>query len=325
MVRKSYQEIQVRQQQIDHRVLIWSILARGITFLGISVFYQWTSGAQYELLLPHVFFLICSMLADAVSRFAKEDRSLFRLLDYVELFLFQTLSYRFPRLYCLEYFFAMSIMLDICFSYNRKRAVIQNLCIGLIWMPLMSVSYHSDMSFGINGHMLSMGLQTFNMYGIGVMLLVVISECRYQYLALARLYSNESEINHNLEIMNRSISSSLFSTRTEAEQKAKREITKYVHDNTGYIFTNLIMMMQSTEAVLEVNHDRGMHMLGDSIEYGRSGMNEIRRFLRESQQDSPNRVNIQQEIVGLTNLFQRCTGVTVNVDFWTKAHAARPA
>lgn len=311
----SFQAIDDRQKQNYQRILCATALARLIPYALIYIHQFRHDFDTFDTLSIHASALLIILVSDTLLRISHKSRRTFCYCGFVETFLFQVLVYRSPFYMPLEFLFVIGVMLDVCFLCPMKFAIALNAFISLIWTPLMSYSFYMSVFISSDTNTFP-----FSAFGYGsciteMLICTALSMLLNQYSNLVTLYLNESKTNHNLDVLNRSLSSRLFAIQAEAEQKAKREVTKYVHDNVGYIFTNLIMMLQATEAIFATDSERSKSMMSDCINYACRGMDEIRSFLRQMHQHPPERLDIQKEIFNLARLFERCTGVEITIAF----------
>ena len=270
---------------------------------------------------PEFWFLAASLITICLRTLDPSYHRV-RYLLFLEFFCVQIIGYHYHRMMILEFFFLPLIMVDIGIMFPSKAALPINLICGFVFIPFMSSSFQANAT--VTAFTLTFPLN----HVILLYSTVCIFTCSLLSVLIQRLrqmqsaHDTEITINRNLDSINRTLSSKMFAIRSESEMQAKKEVTKKVHDNVGYIFTNLIMMLQATEAVFMHEPERTKAMLGNCVEYGCQGMNTIREALRSMRQteEQPNML-IQKEIHALACLFSRCTGTTVKIEFgnWPKS------
>ncbi len=238
-----------------------------------------------------------------------------RYLLFVEIFYVQILGYHSKALIFVEYFFIPLALLDIGYMFPVGAAVPIELVGGIAVIPLMSFSFQAHASLmagGLSIPLLMITLPCYAACACANSLLAISASHQAQMLAV---HNAEISVNRNLDSINRVLSSRMFSIKSESELTAKMQVTKDVHDNVGYIFTNLIMMLQATEAVYERDPAKAKGMLSNCVEYSRQGMNEIRHTLRVIRQADRPAAWIQKEMNDLIRLFSRCTGASVSIEY----------
>lgn len=312
----SFQAIDVQQKRNHEAILYGTVLMRLIAFLTISFRLVLSNIPRYHALRSDVVIFSVLMGFDLLFRILQRNRlQVNAWWGFAELFFIEALTYLDARFYPLELLFLLMSVIDNCFSYSVKVAVLQNATICLIWRPVMDYAF-----FGaaiIAEGPLSLPLKYVDLVAIVAALFIgaALSIFLDQYNRLVTLHHKESLVNCNLDVLNRTLMGNLYSTQIRAEQKVKNEVTKYVHDNTGYFYTNIIMMLQATEAVYATDAERGNKMLLDCINYACKTSDEIRQFLRAMQRQPINRFDIQKEIFSLVRLFEHCTGVSITITF----------
>ena len=251
-----------------------------------------------------------------VLRCAVRRQEIAGALILVEIFLYQTCAYSISGMIRCESLFIALGMLEICFDFPMKAGIATHLAGGIYFCTQSSLFQQFLETRGQPALDGEFPFYSFTLFACSV-LCCLLSVLVDRQDKLFRSREREETIYRNLEAINRSLSEEMFSIKTESEQKAKKEVTKYIHDNIGYVLTNLTMMLQATNAVNQTDKEQGQVMLDRCISYSHSGLEEIRMFLRNIQRDTEGKINIQQEIMGLTKLFEKCTGTEVCIEFGT--------
>lgn len=128
--------------------------------------------------------------------------------------------------------------------------------------------------------------------------------------------------NHNLKLMkiNSEISSKLFSIQQDSSEEERLRITKEVHDTAGYVFINVIMMLQAALAIIDKDYTKGKEKVESALEYTRRGMNEIRMVLHEMRAYEKPDIGIQNELYNIVAVFRKATNINVRFEYgnWPK-------
>ena len=127
----------------------------------------------------------------------------------------------------------------------------------------------------------------------------------------------EKEKNHNNSLMkvNSEISSKLFQIQQDSSEEERLRITKEVHDTAGYVFINVIMMLQAALAIIDKDYRKGKEKVDSALEYTRRGMNEIRMALHEMRAFEKPNIGIQNEFYNIIDVFRKATNIKVTVQY----------
>lgn len=102
----------------------------------------------------------------------------------------------------------------------------------------------------------------------------------------------------------------------ESTEKERNKITRELHDGLGYIFSNLLMILDASKVHLEKNRVAELReLLESAAEQAEQGLEETRsilHLLRESDQPFPLGVKTIQNMV---NTFKKITGIEVQAHF----------
>ena len=284
------------------------MLIPALLFIGLSI--------QHEKIHNPFQFLCILLAAEAAARCVLHRQEIPGAMILVEIFLYQTCAYSIPGMIRCESLFIALGMLEICFDFPLKASIIINLAGGVYFCSQSSLFQQFLEAGSQPAAEAGFPFYCFTLLACSV-LCCLLSVLIDRQDKLFRSREREETIYKNLEAINRTLSEEMFSIKAESEQKAKKEVTKYIHDNVGYVLTNLTMMLQATNAVNQTDKEQGQAMLERCISYSHSGLEEIRMFLRNIQKNTEGKINLQQEIMGLAKLFEKCTGTEVVIEFGT--------
>lgn len=321
--RISLRSFQKTESQIKQSLRTAVLVTAGLRIAGCIVYgiSSMAAGSLSGAGAVYQFSLLAACVMILAMRFADPSGRRVRYLLFLEFFCVQVVGFHQHQLTVLEYFYLPLIMIDIALMFPMHWAIPLELIYGLLFGPFMGYSLQARTSITLDGQTFSLLIVTIPFFGACTYCCCVLALLIFRQRQMQQAHCTEITINRNLDSINRILSTQMFSIRSESEILAKKEVTKDVHDNVGYIFTNLIMMLQATEAVFEHEPQRARAMLSNCVDYGCQGMNTIRETLRTIRQsESRSNANIQREIHALAILFSRCTGTSVHIEFgnWPK-------
>jgi signal transduction histidine kinase len=122
-------------------------------------------------------------------------------------------------------------------------------------------------------------------------------------------------LNNQLEKINKNITGKLFHLKQDLAAEERKKISKEIHDAAGYIFVNLISMLQTASVLFHRNPDKAESLINDAREYSSRGINEIRHILYQVRDYSPSLQSLQNELYSIGKSFANATGVAVSVEF----------
>ena len=267
-------------------------------------------------LVTFEFGLLSFSLITGALRLVDTSSRCVRYLLFVEFFYIQILGYHCKNLILSEFFFLPLVITDIAIMFPIKAALPLEIVCGLILAPFMGYTFQAHAKLTVSSLEIPLHAIAFLFYAVCVYACSLLSLIIHKQCQMQAAHDAEFTVNRNLDSINRVLSSEMFTIRSESELQAKKEVTQEIHDNVGYIFTNLIMMLQATEAVFEREPDRARAMLSNCVEYGRQGMNSIRETLRSVRhKEEHSELPIKNELHALACLFSRCTGTVVRTEF----------
>ena len=173
---------------------------------------------------------------------------------------------------------------------------------------------------------------------------IIIQQVPYSYAQLALFYyipisilliivSIQNHITHTmydkmlalhtlkekLEKINRQVTDKMYQLRAASTAEERKRISKEIHDTAGYIFINLIMMLQAAAAVIHKNSEKALRIIQESRDYAEKGINEIRHILKEVREPQQS-LSLQNEFYEISDSFNKATGVHLTIEYgnWPK-------
>jgi signal transduction histidine kinase len=230
------------------------------------------------------------------------------------------IGYFIPRYSWYEFLFLPIILLEIILLYPFAIAVTLEILMGMIGSVILSTHLLSDSMIVFGEVSLSLSLFSACFYTPLSLAFIVLAKYRYDRIVERTLLARAKELNKRLDGMNRNINRKLFTIQQESSHQERMRITKELHDTAGYVFINIIMLLQTAIALFESDRSLGESKIQDALDYSRRGMNEIRHILRETREyENPN-LGLQHELFKIAELFKKATGVVVNMEYgnWPK-------
>jgi signal transduction histidine kinase len=172
-------------------------------------------------------------------------------------------------------------MLEFILLFPVRTAIILEVLLGMIGSIIFS--NHVQLNSTVSFQTFTLNLSTFSAsfyIPLSLAFILVIyfrNKNDHDKKNLERIL----ELNHRLEGMNKNINQKLFSIQQTSYQQERMRITKEIHDTAGYVFINIIMLLQAALAVFDSDQQLGESKIEDALDYTRRGMNEIRYILRE--------------------------------------------
>jgi signal transduction histidine kinase len=122
-------------------------------------------------------------------------------------------------------------------------------------------------------------------------------------------------MNIKLDKINHQITDRMFSLQNDTTLEERKRISKEIHDTAGYVFINLIMMLQATSAILHKDIDKAEQLINDARDYADRGINEIRHILRNIRNYTPASISLQNELLEIGISFKKATDVGLDIEF----------
>jgi signal transduction histidine kinase len=122
-------------------------------------------------------------------------------------------------------------------------------------------------------------------------------------------------LNKQLNKINDSVSEKIFRLQNETTIEERKRISKEIHNTAGYVFINLIMMLQAASAVFYKDTKKAETLINDARNYAERGINEIRHILRNIRDYTPVKISLQNEINNIALAFNKATEVNININY----------
>ena len=306
----SFQKIESLLKQLQRYAPLCAALFRLFILLQVYIICDQSGDRIMALFL----FLVLLVAADIVTRFVIRRRFYTGILILLEVLCLMICAYSVPELQPVEPVFLILSLFETCFFFGCITSIIVNLLGGALFcllsdafMDYMGAPY--PLTYGARLPLFVMPVM------VSAVLFCILAVSISSQNALFAARDREEKMYRNLDAINRSISEEMFSIKAASEKKAKKEVTKYIHDNVGYVLTNLMMMLQAANAVNRTDREQGQMLYDKCTEYSSVGLNEIRSFLHNIERDTSKQMDVRKEILYLGKLFEKCTGTEVRIEY----------
>jgi signal transduction histidine kinase len=122
-------------------------------------------------------------------------------------------------------------------------------------------------------------------------------------------------LNRQINKMNREIMNKVFVLQNIISLEERKQVSKEIHDVAGYVFVNLIMMLQAAQAVFGRDQQKSESLIAQARDYAEQGINEIRYLLRDVRNYRPEFISLQNSLFDVADSFTKATGVDVTINY----------
>lgn len=115
--------------------------------------------------------------------------------------------------------------------------------------------------------------------------------------------------------------------RTIDEKSSERErnrISREIHDISGYIFTNLIALMDAAGSMRRDDQAGLTDVLITARKTAQEGLRETRIALRKLREDQPRMTDSPRAVFKIVSIFRKITGIEVELNMGNLPHALAP-
>ena len=298
-------------------VIFFRIVCLLFTFLIIiSPPFQ---GNSFQILVQlYLFFCTIVFIIFTVSNYIKKHILTFLLIEY---FLVLLYSYYSPHNIILEFVWISEILFSITVFYPSILGIFLIFVIGIPGSIFLSYGYNIGTNITFYETSLPFHILAFPFYFTITFLSILL--CCYLNISIRKnKYVKSLELfNEHLNKINRSISHRIFNLENDTTTEERKRISKEIHDTAGYVFINLIMMLQAASAIFHKDTKKTETLIIDARNYAERGINEIRHILRNIRDYSRPRISIQNDIYNVGIAFSKATDVKINIDYgnWPSA------
>jgi signal transduction histidine kinase len=234
------------------------------------------------------------------------------LFDYFTVLLF---SYFEPHTMIPEFIWIPGIIMALALTLPRIFGIIVPLVLGIPGAAALSWGFESNPPWFTFGGAFPFFFAALILYTpVGMLSVITAFLCAETEKAKARSCDLEMIV-FQLNKLNHSISDKIFDLQNATTMEERKRLSKEIHDTAGYVFINLIMMLQAAQAVFKKDNDKAQQLVGDARDYAERGINEIRHQLRTIRSRESVRISLQNEFFTITDSFHRATEVEISLNY----------
>lgn len=257
-------------------------------------------------------FLASTLVARVVYR-----RKYFELRIIAPLDFFAVLmaGYLFPHSLLLEYLLLPTILLEIPLFFPPIPAFLIAFLLGIPGSIFLSYSFYQSITINIQGVAYTLSLISC-IYYIPITLASLMLAIQFAHIDRNDAYlSSLKTLNSQLDKINKNITRKMFHLKRDLATEERKKISKEIHDAAGYIFVNLISMLQTASVLFYKNSQKAESLVNDAREYSSRGINEIRHILQQVRDSLPSPQSLQHELFDIGQSFSKATDVQVSIEF----------
>lgn len=308
----------MQRKALDHNGIVISILFGVFGIVAAQSLFM----HQIE---PNGFVPFFSILlfAYGIIRLTVQNKKILLAIAFCILFFSLLIGYIDSSFCMIEFFFIPLVLFDISIhsSYAWPKPVPVLITVSILSAFLFPGSKTSFQVF-FKDKTISIPVVSFTMFFFLACscLFVHVSFLRYKNERMKEELGKKENHNSNLMKINSEISSKLFQIQQDSSEEERLRITKEVHDTAGYVFINVIMMLQAALAIIDKDYTKGKEKVESALEYTRRGMNEIRMVLHEMRAYEKPDIGIQNELYNIVAVFRKATNINVRFEYgnWPK-------
>jgi signal transduction histidine kinase len=227
------------------------------------------------------------------------------------------LAYTSGDLYTIKVFIFCSWLISLCMAlssyYNVVLSVLSSLC-------FLIAQYHPSV-FGTIDSVSQIFVPrkedtlTLAVYS----LLSILVSCIYKYVVLQWAESIEAAQHINMvmsqmTLFNQKLQNVAKTRGEEATRQERMRITRDMHDSCGYVFVNIIALMDAAESRPDTIHEQTEETLMTVRNLAAKGLQETRKTLHAIRDIENPIENSMDAIYDIKKLFEQVTGIHVTVD-----------
>ena len=307
------------QVQKNFLLSAFTCLYRVISLLVIFIILFTSQDAFFNtILIRYMIVLSCCIILFLIYSKHKKMQIFLLCIEYLLIYCY---AYVEPNSFIMELIGIPPVIVTLAFLLPRRYCPVIIFTSGIIGPLLFSYGFVNNISIMLGDYLLPFIVLTLSVH-IPVSLLSILLNIIYDKKEKAEDgHLNLQLENKKLNQINHAISQRIFSLQNDSAQKERNRLSKEIHDTTGYVFINLIMMLQAIRAILHRDISKADKLIGEARDYAERGINEIRHLLRDIRSYTPTQFSLQNELHDLGESFQKATGVEIVFEYgdWPKS------
>jgi signal transduction histidine kinase len=234
------------------------------------------------------------------------------MLDYYSVLLYQYFD---PNMFFMELLWLPGILSAASLIVPAPLNIPFTLFLGIPCCLFLSYGYCYSLEISIGPY----SFQYFTaalLYYVPVSIFASVLGQISSYTARLRERIDSLElVNIKLDKINHQITARMFSLQNDTTLEERKRISKEIHDTAGYVFINLIMMLQATSAILHKDIEKAEQLINDARDYADRGINEIRHILRNIREFTPASLSLQNDLLEIGKSFKKATDVGLIIEY----------
>ncbi|HTX71767.1 MAG TPA: sensor histidine kinase [Rectinemataceae bacterium] len=217
----------------------------------------------------------------------------------------------------------IGLMVEICVL----SSVPLNLWLSSIAIAVVSLAQAFPVFFGLSS---VVGPPSYPRLDELAVFCLVLSLAAMATAWIDRMAAHQEELNEALRIqvtnidtlaeLNRNLQGYARTVEDEAAERERNRISREIHDISGYIFTNLIALMDAAGSMPRDDYARIMELLLTARKQAQEGLQETRSALRKLRAENLRLVESAQAIHKIVAIFRTVAGIDVDLNLGNLPH-----
>jgi signal transduction histidine kinase len=296
-----------------YRVFVFSVL---VIMMNISGYKHETEFGTIP--INYLIFLAFSSILYFVFLYYKRILTILLLIEYFTVLFY---AYIEPHFLFMEIIWIPGIITALAFVLPKRQGIIMMPGFGIAGTIFFSYGSIYDISITIGEFSLPYIALVFFLHTPITLSAIILNRICFRIESMEKQYLSLKTINTKLNEINNVVSRRIFKLQNDMTQKERNRLSKKIHDTAGYVFINLIMMLQAASAILYKDIKKSDKLINDARDYAERGINEIRHLLTDIREYTPVHLSLQNEFFDVGDSFQKATGVKIDIEYgmWPKA------
>ena len=285
---------------------------------ALLVFFLQKRPEDFPAVYEHSFFLVLglSFLFSTLILF-NERSSVISAILAARLLVLLIMSYPFQAALGFKVILFAGVLIETGYRLPHPRnAVVSVAIVFLASVFFLPNRFFGSTIWGMELAPVPLGDLVFFIFFLGLTGVLVCSSSYYLIRSRAGRRKADSLAGNIDRLMKVNVSFQQYAEHAneEAAEKERERITREIHDASGYIYTNLLALVEVAISIGRRDIDRVMETLFEIKEQAKEGLKETRialRRLREVEEESRHGI---KELIKVLKIFERVTGTTIDLE-----------
>jgi signal transduction histidine kinase len=233
-------------------------------------------------------------------------------MDYFSILMFRYADHRCDFL---EYLWMPGIIVTVSLLIPGPLALFLPAVIGIPGCIFLSYGYFIDGGISLGGTVYPYSCAALFFYVPITLLSITAGYINSRSEKIKKTKECLEQLNFQLNKINKDVTRKMFRLQNDTTMEERKRISKAIHDTAGYMFTNLIMMLQAASAVLGKDAKEADRIIKDARDYAERGINEIRHILRGIREHKRVFLSLQNTLFDLSDSFRKATNITLTIEY----------